>query len=60
MTFLHNLLTLSDMPLDPLDSQASWQESLELMGVGWGSIFIVIVFIMITILALNRIMSQKK
>lgn len=33
---------------------ATWQESLRLMGAGWGSIFIVILVIMLCVYLLNR------
>ncbi len=39
---------------------ATWQESLELMGLGWGSIFIVIILIMLCVVLLNRIFQKKK
>ena len=38
---------------------ATWQESLRLMGAGWGSIFIVILVIMLCVYLLNRIFRSK-
>ena len=58
MNWLSILLTATandGIPARP----AQWQESLELMGVGWGSIFIVIILVMICILVLNKIFSKK-
>ena len=54
MNLLTSLLT-SDIPARPAD----WKESLELMGVGWGSIFVVIIIVMACILVLNKIFSKK-
>lgn len=38
---------------------ATWQESLRLMGAGWGSIFIVILVIMLCVYLLNRILCHQ-
>ena len=38
---------------------ATWQESLRLMGAGWGSIVIVILVIMLCVYLLNRIFRSK-
>ena len=38
---------------------STWQESLRLMGAGWGSIFIVILVIMLCVYLLNRIFRSK-
>lgn len=42
------------------DRPATVLESLLLMAQGWGSIFIVILIIMLTILILNRVTKKKK
>lgn len=39
---------------------ATWKESLSLMATGWGSIFIVILIIMVTIYLLNVAFRKKK
>lgn len=39
---------------------ATWQEALSLMATGWGSIFIVITIIMLTILLLNAVTKKRK
>lgn len=57
MNFLQTLLTLSDtIP----DRKATWQESLELIGVGWGSIFLVIAIVIVVIIILNKMFTKKK
>ena len=56
MNWMTTMLAAADgIPERPAD----WMESLELMGVGWGSIFIVITIVMVCILVLNRIFSKK-
>lgn len=47
------LQTIADRP-------ATWKEALSLMATGWGSIFIVILIIMLTILLLNAAFRKKK
>lgn len=42
------------------DRPATWKEALSLMGTGWGSIFIVILIIMLTIYLLNAAFRKKK
>lgn len=39
---------------------ATWKEALSLMGTGWGSIFIVILIIMLTIYLLNAAFKKRK
>lgn len=56
MNFLQNILTLTDtIP----DRRATLEESLELIGVGWGSIFLVIGIIIIVITILNKMFAKK-
>ena len=56
MNLLQNLLTLTDtIP----DRRATWQESLELIGLGWGSIFLVIAIIILVITILNKMFVKK-
>lgn len=39
---------------------ATWLESLKLMAQGWGSIFIVILLVMLCVLILNAAFRKKK
>lgn len=39
---------------------ATWKEALSLMATGWGSIFIVIIMIMLAICLLNAASRKKK
>ena len=56
MNFIQTLLSLADtIP----DRQATWQESLELILVGWGSIFIVIIIIIAVSFILNKMFAKK-
>ncbi len=57
MNFLQTLLLTADKTIP--ERPATWEEALELMGIGWGSIFIVIIIVMICILVLNKIFSKK-
>lgn len=41
------------------DRPATWAEALELMGVGWGSIFIVIAIIILVVVVLNAATKKK-
>lgn len=41
------------------DRPATWSEALELMGIGWGGIFIVIIIIMLVVLVLNSVSGKK-
>ena len=42
------------------DRQATIKESLLLMAEGWGGIFVVIIIMMVCILVLNKVFSNKK
>ncbi len=42
------------------DRPATWKEALSLMATGWGSIFIVIIILMLTIYLLNRAFRKRK
>ncbi len=42
------------------DRNATVRESLQLIGEGWGSIFIVILIMIVVILGLNKVFSKKK
>ena len=46
--------------LEIADRPATWQEALRLMGAGWGSIFIVILIIMLTIALLGAAGKKRK
>ena len=46
--------------LEIAERPATWQEALRLMGTGWGSIFIVILIIMLTIVLLNVAGKKRK
>ena len=46
--------------LEIADLPATWQEALRLMGAGWGSIFIVILIIMLTIALLGAAGKKRK
>ena len=41
------------------DRPATWEESLKLMGQGWGAIFLVILVIMLCVLILNAVFRPK-
>ena len=55
MNLLHTLLLTDAIP----ERRATWQEALELIGVGWGSIFVVIGIIILVILILNKMFVKK-
>lgn len=55
MNLLQMLMLSDTIP----DRRATWQESLELIGIGWGSIFIVILIIIVVILILNKMFVKK-
>lgn len=42
------------------DRPATVAESLKLIGVGWGSIFIVILIMLIFVLILNKVTAKRK
>ncbi|MGM9553628.1 MAG: OadG-related small transporter subunit [Faecousia sp.] len=42
------------------DRPAAWKEALSLMATGWGSIFIVIIILMLMIYLLNRAFRKRK
>ncbi len=50
------LLTETAIP----ERSATISEALQLIGEGWGSIFIVIVFMIAVILCLNKVFSKTK
>ena len=53
--FFQVLTAAAEIPARP----ATWQEALKLMGQGWGSIFIVIILIMLSVYILNRLFRAK-
>lgn len=43
-----------------VERPATWKEALSLMATGWGSIFVVIIIIMLTVYLLNAAFRKKK
>lgn len=55
------LTKLSEAAADSIPERpAETSEALKLMGIGWGSIFIVIAIIMATILLLNYVFKDRR
>lgn len=55
---MHILLVQAQQTI--ADRPATWREALSLMATGWGSIFVVILILMLTIYLLNRAFRRKK
>lgn len=52
-----SFFTAAEAPIP--DRPATWLEALKLMGQGWGSIFLVILVMMLCIYLLNRLFRRK-
>ncbi len=55
---MNPLILLSEAAIP--ERSATLAESLKLIAEGWGSIFIVIVFMIVVIVALNKVFSKSK
>ncbi|MBQ9833337.1 MAG: hypothetical protein IJO48_06360 [Clostridia bacterium] len=54
-----NTILLNNVAAIP-QRPANYMEALKLIGEGWGSIFVVIIIMILVILVLNKVFSGKK